>query len=369
MFEGQKTYKGVGFMKLAPLVLGDLVAKIPIIQGGMGVGVSLSNLASAVANEGGIGVISGVQIGFREPDFLTNTLEANERALAKEIRRSRELSPKGIIGVNFLVAMNNYKELVAVAVKEKIDLIISGAGLPMELPKMTKGTDTKIAPIVSSGRAASLIAKMWDRRYQVAPDMVIVEGPKAGGHLGFSKEDLMKNPLPDLKDILVDVINALKPFCEKYKKNIPVVAAGGIYTGSDIAEYIKLGAAGVQMATRFVTTQECDADINFKMAYIHAKEEDITIINSPVGMPGRAIYNEFVKKLEVSNIAIKRCYGCIKTCHPGTSPYCISKALIDAVLGNVKEGLIFTGTNAYMSDKIVKVKDLMQELVAQAEAL
>jgi NAD(P)H-dependent flavin oxidoreductase YrpB (nitropropane dioxygenase family) len=186
-------------MKLPSLQIGDLVARIPIIQGGMGIGVSRSNLASAVANEGGIGVISGVQIGFQEPDFETNNREANIRALGKEIRRARQLSPNGIIGVNFLVAMNNYREMVMAAVEEKIDLIISGAGLPKSLPEFVEGTKTKIAPIVSSGKAAMLISKLWDKRYNHIPDAVIVEGPDAGGHLGFSEEELQSNPRPSSK--------------------------------------------------------------------------------------------------------------------------------------------------------------------------
>lgn len=356
-------------MKLPNLKLGEMVVPVPIIQGGMGVGVSLSKLASAVANEGGIGVISGVQIGFREPDFETNTLEANERALVKEIRNARKLSPKGILGINFLVAMNNYKELAEIAVKEKIDLIISGAGLPMELPSIVKGSSTKIAPIVSSGRAASIISKLWDHRHQVAPDLVIVEGAEAGGHLGYSMEELTTEPLPDLKQIVKDVIEAVKPYEEKYKRRIPVIAAGGIFTGSDIAEFIKLGAAGVQMATRFVATEECDANIKFKEAYLNSKKEDICIIKSPVGMPGRAIKNPFINSVKEKNMAVRKCYNCLKPCKPATTPYCISKALIEAVNGNINEGVVFTGTNAYRVQKIVKVKELMAELILEAESV
>jgi Dioxygenases related to 2-nitropropane dioxygenase len=354
-------------MKLPSLQIGDLVARIPIIQGGMGIGVSRSNLASAVANEGGIGVISGVQIGFQEPDFETNNREANIRALGKEIRRARQLSPNGIIGVNFLVAMNNYREMVMAAVEEKIDLIISGAGLPKSLPEFVKGTRTKIAPIVSSGKAAMLISKLWDKRYSYIPDAVIVEGPDAGGHLGFSEEELGSNPRPSLPQIVKDVIEALKPFGEKYKKTIPVVAAGGIYSGEDIADYIRLGASGVQMATRFVATYECDADINFKNAYLNSTEEDIVIVKSPVGMPGRAIRNRFIKSLEKANIPIKKCYSCLHTCNPGESPYCISKALIEAVNGNTDNGLIFTGTNSYRLDKLMSVKELITQLLLHAE--
>jgi len=354
-------------MKLPSLQIGELIASIPIIQGGMGIGVSLSGLASAVANEGAVGVISCAQIGFMEPDFEANVNEANLRGLRKQVKRARELSKNGILGVNILVAMKNYKEMVMAAVEEKIDLIISGAGLPTDLPMMTKGTGTKIAPIVSSGRAAALISKLWDKRYGYCPDVVIVEGPEAGGHLGFSLEDLNASPRVELSTIVKDVIEAMKPVQEKYKKVIPIVAAGGIFNGMDIAKFLKLGAAGVQMATRFVATEECDADIEFKNAYINACKEDIQIVKSPLGLPGRAIRNKFIGMVESGNTPIKRCYSCIKNCDPKTAPYCITKALIEAVKGNVDDGLIFTGSNAYLVDKIVTVKQLIAQLVKEAE--
>ncbi len=356
-------------MSLPRLKIGHLVAKVPIIQGGMGVGVSLSKLAAAVANEGGIGVISAVQIGFREPDFRNNNDEANIRGLIKEIRQARKLSPNGIIGVNILAAVNNYKDMVKAAVKEKIDLIISGAGLPKDLPNLVKGSNTKIVPIVSSGKAASVLTKLWSRKYDYIPDAVVVEGPKAGGHLGFSVEELSSTMLPDLKDIVEEVINSLKKFEEKYKKRIPVIAAGGIYSGKDIAKFLKIGAAGVQMATRFVATEECDAHINFKKAYISAKKEDIKIVKSPVGMPGRAINNDFVKSMENGNSKINWCYNCLKYCSPANAPYCISDALINSVEGNVKDGLVFVGSNAYKMNKIITVKELMKELINQAEEM
>jgi len=355
-------------MKLPTLALGELIASVPIIQGGMGVGVSRSGLASAVANEGGIGIISGAQIGFTEPDFETNSMEANIRVLRKEIRKARELSPKGILGVNLMVAMNHYKELAMTAVEEKINLIISGAGLPKDLPSIVKGTKTKIAPIVSSGKAAQLITKLWDRKYNQIPDMVVVEGPKAGGHLGFTLNELQQNPIPDLGRIVQEVKESLQSFQSKYGKMIPVIAAGGIFDGNDIAKYLKLGASGVQMGTRFVATDECDADIRFKEAYINSKEEDIQYVKSPVGMPGRAIYNEFTKRLDdVGRIPVKKCYDCLLPCNPKSTPYCISKALIEAVKGNLEEGLIFSGANAHKIKEIVSVKKLIQQLIAETE--
>lgn len=353
-------------MKLPPLRIGNLTATVPIIQGGMGIGISRSGLASAVAREGGVGVISGVQIGFLEPDFENNYKEANIRALRREIRKAKELSPHGIIGVNLLVAMTNYDEMVRTAVEEKIDIIISGAGLPTSLPAMVKDTDTKAVPIVSSAKAASVIIKLWDKRYSYVPDMVIVEGPEAGGHLGFSEEQLKESKKPVLEDIVQDVIKVIKPFEEKSGKKISVVAAGGIYTGRDIARFIKLGAAGVQMATRFVATEECDADMRFKQAYLNSMKEEINIVKSPVGMPGRALANSFVKNVEKERITVKKCYNCLKTCNPKTTPYCISRALINAAVGNVDEALIFTGSSVYKLNKIVKVKELIDELISEA---
>lgn len=354
-------------MKLPPLKLGELTASIPIIQGGMGVGVSRSRLVSTVANLGGIGIIAGVQIGFQESDFETNYGEANIRALRKEIRKAKELSPNGIIGLNLLVAMSNYKEMAKAAVEENINIIISGAGLPIELPALVKGSKTKIAPIVSSARAASVICKFWDKKHNLIPDLIIVEGPEAGGHLGFSVEQLNREPKIRLEDLVVEVLEAIKPFEEKYKTAIPIAAAGGIYTGKDITKYIKLGASAVQMATRFIATEECDADIRFKEALIKSTQNDIQLVKSPVGLPGRAMRNELVKKLELGNIAVKKCYNCLKPCNPATTPYCISKALIEAVNGNINDGLIFTGSNAYRMNKITTVKELIKELISDAE--
>jgi NAD(P)H-dependent flavin oxidoreductase YrpB (nitropropane dioxygenase family) len=356
-------------MKLPSLKIGDLIARLPIIQGGMGVGVSGSKLAGAVAKAGGVGIISGVQIGYREPDFETNTLEANIRAMKSELKAARETSPDGIIGVNLMVAITHYDEMVKASIDGGADIIISGAGLPMNLPKLVEGSNMKIAPIVSSGKAATLIIKNWTKKYSRLPDLVVVEGPEAGGHLGFKREELDEDKKRPLEDIVKEVIEAVAVFEEEHGKKIPVIAAGGIYTGEDIARFIKLGAAGVQMGTRFVATEECDADPKYKQAYLDAKKEDIQIIISPVGMPGRAVRNKLIKSVEGGRIPPKRCYDCIKKCNPKDTPYCISKALIDAVEGNVDEGLIFVGSNAYRLEKIVSVEELMNELVSEAEKI
>ena len=353
-------------MKLPELIIGDLKVQRPIIQGGMGIGVSLHKLASAVAEAGGIGVISAAQVGFKEPDFLKNNFESNVRALKKEIQLAREMAPNGVLGVNLMVATNNYSDFVKASIEAGIDLIISGAGLPLDLPKLVAGSNVKIAPIVSSGKAASLICKTWDKKYNRIPDLVVVEGPKAGGHLGFHKENIDDSAY-SIDTIVVEVINAVKPFIEKYNKHIPVVAAGGIFDGYDIARVMNLGADGVQMGTRFVATFECDANEKYKQAYLDAKQEDIQIVTSPVGMPGRALTNEFIKKVYSTPDKVRCYYNCLKPCDPKTAPYCISTALINAVEGNLDEGLIFCGSNVYRIDKIISVKDLMEELVTQAE--
>ncbi len=352
-------------MTIKGLHIGEKISKLPIIQGGMGVGVSLSGLAGAVAKAGGIGVISGVQIGFREEDFLKNTLEANKRALIKEIRKAREIAKDGILGVNLLAAMTHYKELLVTAVNEKIDLIITGAGLPLELPAFVKGTQTKIAPIVSSGKAAKLISKVYDKKFGITADLFIVEGPMAGGHLGFKEDVLQGDAAPSLDELFLEVKEAVKPFEEKYQKSIPIVVAGGIFSGEDLAHYLKLGAQGVQMGTRFVATDECDADLSFKQTYVESKKENMILIKSPVGMPGRAISNSFTDKISEGRIPVKRCYNCLIPCDPRTTPYCISDALMHSADG--EEGLIFAGENAHRIKEIVSVDELIREIMTDAE--
>lgn len=349
------------FMDIKPLKIGNLVARLPIIQGGMGIGVSLSNLAAAVTKAGGIGVISAAQIGFKEKDFETNPFEANIRALKEHIKIAKEKALQGIIGVNIMVAMEHYEEYVKAAIDAGADLIISGAGLPSALPKVAKDSKAKLAPIVSSLKAAKVILKMWDRHDKTTPDLLVIEGPKAGGHLGFKKEELQDENM-DYDKIIVDIINEVKTYEDKYEKSIPVVVAGGVFHGKDIAKYLKLGAAGVQMATRFVTTEECDAHINYKNAYINAKLEDIMIVQSPVGMPGRAIKNKFINQVEEGGVKVTKCYNCISHCNPKTTPYCITKALINAANGNVEEALLFCGESAHKVDRIITVDELMKEL-------
>ena len=347
------------------LKVGNKVSKYPIIQGGMGVGVSMHRLAGTVSKEGGIGVISTADMGYQEPDFNENPMAANLRAIGKEIKKAREIAGEDkILGVNVMVALRNYAEIVKECVKQKIDLIISGAGIPKDLPEYVKGTKTKIAPIVSSLRCCKLIVEHWKKKYDYIPDMIVIEGPEAGGHLGFKESELISEDMPKLEDITTDVVDYIKDVEKETGKEIPVIAAGGIWDGKDIKKFLGLGASGVQMATRFVATDECDASQEFKEAYVNAKQEDIKIIHSPVGMPGRAINNQFIQKEETQKSKIEKCYGCIKTCNVKDAPYCITKALINSVKGNIEKGLIFCGSNVYKIKEIVSVHSLMQELVA-----
>ena len=373
---------------LKPLKIGNLVAKHPVIQGGMGVGVSLSSLAGAVAKAGGIGIISTAQIGFKDQDFGKNPMAANLRAIHSELKKAREKAPQGILGFNIMVATKEYASYVKEAVKAGADVIISGAGLPIDMPKFVaeaenenggsekKERRTMIAPIVSSVKSALVICRMWDRKYHTAPDFVVVEGPCAGGHLGFSREQLAElgadtdhvaetfdEPAYD-KEIR-GIIETVKSFAETYKKHIPVITAGGIFDHKDVLHQFALGAEGVQAATRFVTTEECDADIAYKEAYINAKEEDIVIVKSPVGMPGRAIKNKFLERVAQGPVKVERCFRCLEHCNPAETPYCITKALINAAEGKIDEALLFCGSNAYRCEKIETVPEVMAALCGE----
>lgn len=342
-------------MKIKELKIGDLVAKIPVIQGGMGVGVSLSNLAGNVAANGGVGIISTAQIGFRHPDFAKNPIECNLKAINEEIAKARKIAKGGIIGVNIMVATRRYEEYVKAAVAAGVDLIISGAGLPMALPELVGNAKTQIAPIVSSKKSLNVILKYWKKKYDKTPDLVVVEGPEAGGHLGFSKETL-ETITKEAYDLEVKEIIALAK-----ETDIPVVVAGGVYDRGDMEHYLAMGADGVQMATRFVTTKECDASEAYKQAYINAQKEDIVLVKSPVGMPGRAIHNAFLDRVNAGERFMRGCRQCVSTCDPKTTPYCITEALINAVKGQLDEGLIFCGSNAYKSHKIETVAEIMEE--------
>jgi NAD(P)H-dependent flavin oxidoreductase YrpB (nitropropane dioxygenase family) len=345
------------------LKIGNLTANLPIIQGGMGVGISLSGLASAVANEGGIGVISCAGLGLIYRHTAKDYMEACICGLKEEIKKSREKS-SGIIGVNIMMALTNFGDMVKTAIAEKVDVIFAGAGLPMDLPKYrTPDCTTKLVPIVSSARAAKIICEKWKTLYDYLPDLVVVEGPKAGGHLGF-KTTQIEDENFSIEKLVPEVVEVVSVFEEKYNQEIPVIAAGGIYTGEDVYRMMQLGAKGVQIASRFVTTHECDADIKFKESYINASENDVEIIQSPVGMPGRALKGEFLEKVKQGLTAPKSCpYDCLHTCDYKKVPYCIIVTLYNAYRGQMDKGYAFAGSNAYRATKITSVKEVIDDLI------
>jgi len=362
--------------------LGDL--EFNIIQGGMGVGVSRAGLAAAIAEEGGAGIIASVALGVNNFAALLKENElrfqnahskeekfairneiwaiANKSALKEEISKARRKT-NGVIGVNIMHALSDYSSLVEGAVEAGADLIISRAGIPKDLPKYLNGSKTKLVPIVASVRLAEMICKAWDK-YGHPPDAIIIEGPMAGGHLGYSYEQLADPEFVahGLEKIVKEVLEMLKG------RNIPIIAAGGIYYGGDIRKFYELGAAGVQMAERFVTTDECDVSLGFKEKHMNCKPEDILIIKSPVGMPGRAIRNQFLDKVERGETVPIACpYHCISRCVPENSPYCIARALVEAKEGKFENGYAFCGSNAWRNkeDGYISVHDLFQKLDAE----
>lgn len=351
-------------MKVPKLKIGKITADIPIIQGGMGVRVSMSSLASAVSNEGGIGTIASVGLGDEEKskhDFERESRKALERV----IRRTRQLTSNPF-AVNIMVALSNFRDLVKTSVREGVKIIVSGAGLPLKLPGDVADDSVNLLPIVSSPRAARLILRTWDKRFKKTADGIILEGPLAGGHLGFSYEQLQNPEQYSLEKLLPEILETIKPYENRYGKKIPVITAGGIYNGQDIARMLKLGASGVQMATRFVGTKECDVAPEFKQAYLDAGPEDIKIIKSPVGMPARAIKNKFLKDLETRGKFPIHChYRCLIACKVNEARYCIAKRLVNSCEGRTDEGIIFCGNNAHRVNKIVTVKELMAKLVEE----
>jgi NAD(P)H-dependent flavin oxidoreductase YrpB (nitropropane dioxygenase family) len=354
-------------MKIPKLQIGTITAEIPIIQGAMGVRVSLSSLASAVANERGIGTIASVGLGDVEASKHEYERMSRE-ALIYEIRRAKSLT-NGPIAVNVMGVLSNADDLVRTVVSEGIKIIVSGASLPLKLPGVVEDESVNLLPIVSSGRAAELVLRAWDKRYGRTADGIILEGPLAGGHLGFSLGQLQEMEKHSLQNLLPEVLEAIKGYEDKHGKKIPVIPAGGIFDGKDIARMLQAGASGVQMATRFVCTVECDVSQKFKQAYLNAKEEDIVIIKSPVGLPGRAIRNKFLKDLEAKEKHEIKCfYRCLSTCNIQEAKFCIAQALVNAYLGNIDQGLIFCGQNAHRIHKIVTVKELISELLAEIEA-
>lgn len=346
---------------------------IPILQGGMGIGVSLDGLAGAVAACGGMGTISTALCGFMEPDFNRNPQEANLRALDRQVRRAKELAKgAGLVAINAMVATTQYGDSIRTALRAGVDAVVCGAGLPRDLPAIAADvadSDAAIAPIVSGGRAAGLICKLWDRHYSRIPDFVVLEGPQAGGHLGFSKEDALAAQAgrpKSLSILLHEVLEVLVPFKDKYGRDIPVFVAGGVKDGADMARYMKEGAAGAQFATRFIATAECDASTGYKQRLLDAKSADITIVQSPVGMPGRALHSPLIKRVEAGTQPCPdRCIKCLVPCDFKTTPYCISKALVAARNGDWENGLFFCGANAVEVNHLSTVREQMEQIMEE----
>lgn len=352
------------------LQIGRLILKKPVFQGGMGIGVSLGGLAGAVAKAGGAGTISAAQIGFREPDFDEHPLQANLRAMEKELKRARAIAPDGVIGFNIMVAMRHYEAYVRCAVQLGADFIVSGAGLPVDLPGLVGDAPVCIAPVVSTQKSARVILRYWEKKHHRVPDFLVIEGPLAGGHLGFTRQQLAEYSKVAYEEEIRRILETCREYEERFQKKIPVVLAGGISTARAVRRAFELGADAVQSATRFVTTRECDAADEFKQAYIRAEQEDVILVKSPVGLPGRAIRNHFTDTvMSGQRMAPVRCRGCLKDCRPDQIPYCITEALIRSVKGDAENGLVFCGADAYLADHLESVEEVMDSLLPGSEKM
>lgn len=351
--------------------LGNRELALPLIQGGMGVGVSMGGLAGAVAAQGAMGTLSTADAGWNEPDFAAHPQQANLRALRREVQRAKRLAAgAGLVAVNAMVATRQYADSVRTALEAGADAIVSGAGLPLELPALAEGFEALLAPIVSGPRAAQLICRTWAKRYGRVPDFVVLEGCQAGGHLGFEEADLLSGRCTPLSRLIPEVLAALRPFEEKFGRAIPLFCAGGVATGAEMARCTRLGAAGAQLATRFIATEECDAGQGYKDVLLAARPEDLRIIHSPVGMPGRAVNSPLVQRLAAGmRQPPAHCSSCIKSCRPAETPFCITHALIEAVKGNWEEGLFFSGSRVDLVDRMRTVPDLIDELMKEWRAL
>jgi nitronate monooxygenase len=351
-------------LTMPDLVIGDLRINPPIIQGGMGVRVSAARLASAVSNEGALGVVASVGTGEEWPDHSLDYPARSYVSLRDMLQQVRSQTSNPF-AVNIMCALNNYEDLVRASDEEEVAAIISGAGLPLRLPGLVKHREIKLIPIVSSGRAADLICQSWLKRFSRLPDAFVVEGILAGGHLGFSVDDVLSAHKP-LESIVQEVLAVAERVRREHGASIPVIAAGGIFDGGDIARFLNLGASGVQMGTRFVCTHECDASIRYKEAYLNCREEDIILIKSPLKLPIRVIRNSFVDRISRGERADFRCtYHCLAPCEPDKVPYCIAQALVNAYRGDMSDGFATCGANAYRIDRLVSVHDLIQDLVSE----
>lgn len=359
-------------MSFKSLQIGKHTIEIPIVQGGMGVGISWDQLAGTVSKEGGLGVVSSVGTGYFMDKKYSKKLVL-ERPLdainfySKEGFKAIHDSARKICGnkplaANVLYAINDYGRVVKDACEAGFNIIITGAGLPTNMPEFTEGyPDVALVPIVSSAKALKIICKRWTKRYNRVPDAVIVEGPKSGGHQGFSYEQC-KLPENQLENIVGPVVEEAKNWGD-----MPIIAAGGVWDKADIEEMMSLGASAVQMGTRFIGTQECDAHDNFKTVLLNAKKDDIQLMSSPVGYPAQGVVTNLthlIAKREGPDI--KCISNCVAPCHRGEEAkavgFCIADRLSDAYRGNLETGLFFSGTNGYRLDKIITVKELINKL-------
>ncbi|MBN2612492.1 MAG: nitronate monooxygenase [Bacteroidales bacterium] len=338
--------------------IGDLTIPILIVQGGMGIGISLSRLASAVASAGGIGTIAAVGVGLIDGVPGRTFRQNNIDGVIKEIRMARKLST-GVLAVNIVSVLTNFSELVATAIKEKIDIIFSGTALPLNLPKYKiKGSKTKLVAIVSSVRAAMLTARKWFQHHHYVPEAFVLEGPEAGSHLGFSYYDSAGKKF-SLEELVADMVPFAKELSVAHEKPVPVIAGGGITSGRQIRKIIELSASAVQLGSSFIATKECGASERFKQVIISSEEKKIRLIKSPLGMPGRAIENDFILAAESGEKHPDRCkYNCIKSCNTKTTEYCIAEALLSAYRGNFKSGFVFSGANAHLINSFTTVEEV-----------
>ena len=363
-------------MAFKPLRIGKVEVPIPIIQGGMGVGLSWERLAGHVAKEGAIGVVSAVGTGYRHPNLVKRDRFGrpigsvnvhSKEALTRIIRDAKDISEgNGAIGVNILAAITDYGRVVRDAAEAGADLIISGAGLPLKLPEYVEGYDVALVPIVSSARAVNLICKTWKRRYNRLPDAIILEGPLSGGHQGFKYEQCFMEEY-QLENLFYEVLKEVKKW-----GNIPLIVAGGIWSYEDIKYFLERGADGVQMATRFIATYECDAPLIYKELLLKTRKEDIILLKSPVGYPLRVIRTPFIERLLNGINGWNGCVSnCVVPCNKGEEAkkvgFCIADRLGYAWLGDYEEGIFISGANGYRLHKqgMISVKKLINILTGK----
>lgn len=346
-------------MQLPELKIGRLRSRFPVIQAGMGVRVGIGQLAGAVINAGGMGVVASVGLGNYGEEHGRSYAEESSYRLALEIREARQITGgKGPLGVNVMVALTNYEKLIKVAVDEGVDFIISGAGLPLKLPSYVS-KDTMIIPVISSGKGASIITRTWLKKYNRRPDAIIIEGPLCGGHLGFTYEQLAHPEARPISAILKEVQEALG----EEHSDIPLIAAEGVNTREDIENYIAMGFSGVQVGTRFICVTESGMDPKGQQLYIDATNDDVVIIKSPVGLPVRVLKTPLVERVLNGSQEVFTCpYKCLVTCDFKTVPFCIAHALIVACKGNIEDGLFMTGSNVDAIKSVISVKDFFKSL-------